>query len=112
MTDEAIERTVGNLLRAGVVLAALLVAAGGVWLLATEGSAPAGYHVFHKGAGGLHFPQGPGAMILAGLLVLIGTPVARVLFSLAAFGLERDWLYVGITAFVFAVLVYSIATAL
>ncbi len=51
-------------------------------------------------------------MIEIGLLLLIATPVARVIFSLAAFAIQRDRMYVWFTAVVFAVLLYSIGTAL
>ena len=85
MTDERIERILGTLLRAGVMLAALVVIAGGV----------------------LSRPE----VIGFGLVLLIATPVARVVFSVVAFTLERDWLYVGITLFVLAVLSYGLAAA-
>jgi uncharacterized membrane protein len=49
----------------------------------------------------------PYAIIVLGLLVLIAIPVIRVAVSVLAFMVERDWLYVGITAFVFLVLVAS-----
>ena len=55
--------------------------------------------------------RAPEALILAGLLILIATPVARVVFSLVAFALERDRVYVAITAIVLLALLYSIATA-
>jgi uncharacterized membrane protein len=45
---------------------------------------------------------------MAGLVLLILTPVARVVFSLAAFGLERDWTYVAIACIVLALLTYSL----
>jgi uncharacterized membrane protein len=48
-------------------------------------------------------------IIQLGLLVLIATPVARVAFSVVAFALERDWLYVGITLLVLVVLLFSLA---
>ena len=47
-------------------------------------------------------------MIQLGLLILIATPVARVAFSAFGFAVERDYLYVGITLFVLAVLLYSL----
>lgn len=47
------------------------------------------------------------ALIVAGLLVLIATPVARVAISVVAFALERDWKFVAITALVFALLIVS-----
>jgi uncharacterized membrane protein len=51
----------------------------------------------------------PYAIIALGLLVLIAIPVARVAVSVVAFALERDWLYVVITAFVLAMLLLSFA---
>jgi uncharacterized membrane protein len=53
----------------------------------------------------------PEAMIQAGLFILIGTPVARVIFALVGFALERDRIYVAITVVVLAILLYSIGTA-
>ena len=40
-----------------------------------------------------------------GLLLLIATPIARVVFSIFGFMRQRDWLYVGVTATVLALLV-------
>jgi uncharacterized membrane protein len=47
-------------------------------------------------------------VIQLGILVLIATPVARVLFSMLGFGLEKDWMYVGVTAIVLVLLLYSL----
>jgi uncharacterized membrane protein len=41
------------------------------------------------------------------LLFLIATPIARVAFSLAAFAMERDWIYVCVTFVVLAILISS-----
>jgi uncharacterized membrane protein len=41
-------------------------------------------------------------------LLLIATPVARVLFSAIAFALERDPMYVVITLIVLAILLFSL----
>ena len=43
-----------------------------------------------------------------GLLLLIATPVARVLFSAIAFAIERDGMYVVITLVVLAILMLSL----
>lgn len=51
----------------------------------------------------------PYSIIALGLLVLIAIPVMRVAVSVVAFTLERDWLYVWITAFVLFVLLLSFA---
>lgn len=119
MTDEALERVLGTLLRAGVLVSAAVVAAGGIWLLASSGRSQPAYRQFRgepaelRSAGGLvsslAHPR-PQTVIQFGLLLLVATPVARVIFSLVAFAIERDRTYVAITLIVLAVLLYSLAT--
>jgi len=48
-------------------------------------------------------------LIQLGLLLLLATPVARVAFSVVAFLLQRDRLYVLVTLIVLGILLYSIA---
>lgn len=50
----------------------------------------------------------PEDVIQFGLFLLIATPVARVFFSMIAFALERDRLYVVLTLIVLTVLMYSV----
>ena len=45
---------------------------------------------------------------MLGLLLLIATPVVRVLFSVAAFAFQDQFRYVLFTLFVLAVLLYSL----
>jgi len=115
MTDESMAGIIGSVLRIGVSLAAALVAIGGVWYLAGRPSQAVDFRHFHGWTPGAHslssLPRAE-ALILVGLLILIATPVARVVFSLVAFALERDRLYVAITAVVLTALLYSIGTAL
>ncbi len=49
----------------------------------------------------------PYALISLGLLLLIAIPVMRVAVSVIAFFVERDWIYVLITAFVLGMLILS-----
>ena len=49
----------------------------------------------------------PRDVIQFGLLLLIATPIARVLFSAVAFAIERDYAYVVITLIVLGILCYS-----
>jgi uncharacterized membrane protein len=57
--------------------------------------------------------QGEGqAIIMAGLLVLIATPVARVALSVIIFIIARDRLYTAITATVLLILLVSFAVGL
>jgi uncharacterized membrane protein len=91
-----------------------VVLGGGIWYLAARGMTPVDYRHFHttpRGFGSLGSLSGPEAAIQLGLLILIATPVARVIFSLVGFALERDRVYMAITLAVLAVLVYSIGSA-
>jgi uncharacterized membrane protein len=47
------------------------------------------------------------AIVVAGLLLLIATPVLRVAVSILAFALQRDWIFVVITSLVLALLLLS-----
>ena len=48
------------------------------------------------------------SLIVLGLIVLIATPVIRVLLGIASFAMEKDWLYVAITIIVFLDLMIAI----
>lgn len=120
VTDERMEVIIANLLRSGVLLSAAVVLFGGVGYLLHHGHEIANYHQFHGApekyrnvalviAAAMH-PDWS-AVIQLGLLVLIATPVARVAFSLVAFGFEKDRTYVAVTAIVLAILIYSLAGA-
>ena len=50
----------------------------------------------------------PSGFLALGLLVLIATPVLRVIGSIIAFIYERDWRYAGITFVVLLVVIFSI----
>jgi uncharacterized membrane protein len=114
VNDRQIDLAIAKILRAGVALSAAIVAAGGVWYLAESAGARPPFGHFAGGAGirALTALPMPEVVILAGLLLLIATPIARVVFSMAAFAMEGDWAYVGITAVVLGVLGYSIITGL
>jgi len=115
MTDQRMDAIIAKLLRTGVASAAAAVLAGGIAYVASSGRTVPDFRSFHpemRGLGGLWSLGWPEALIEIGLLALIATPVARVVFCLAAFVLERDRMYVGFTLAVLAVLLYSICTAL
>lgn len=111
------ERTIANLLRAGVSISAAVVLSGGLCYVIRSGHESAGYHAFHRtstvytnvfrtfaaaAAGDCR------AIIQLGLLFLIATPVARVAFSAVAFARERDLTYVAATLIVLAILLVSL----
>jgi uncharacterized membrane protein len=118
LSDRRLETIIGNLLRAGVVIAATVTSIGGVIYLAHSGDALAHYRVFLGEPADLRQVKGVlsdassgdgrGIMQL-GLVLLIATPVARVAFSLAAFAVQRDRLYVVVTLAVLGVLTFSMA---
>lgn len=116
-SDQNVEVIIANLLRAGVILSASVVLVGGLFFLWLHGLEPATYRVFKGEPTDLRQFHGIARAAIAlhgrgiiqiGLLFLIATPVARVAFSVFAFGVERDWLYVGISTFVLLVLLYSL----
>ena len=120
ITDRQVEQSIGILLRTGVLLAASVVLFGGILYLAHRGSMHADYHVFHGEPRNLEKPSftirdafsgSPEAIIELGLLLLILTPIARVVFSVIAFARERDVMYVIMTLVVLAVLLYSLLAA-
>jgi len=109
--------TIGWILRVGVLLSSLIVLVGGVMNLSRGWSLPVDYSRFNgepaglrgvrgvwAGASGLHSE----AVIQLGLLVLIATPIARVVFCVIEFLRERDWTYSAITLVVLGLLSYSI----
>jgi uncharacterized membrane protein len=111
------ERTIGLLLRWGVIFSSAIVLLGAICFLHRHSHEPASFHTFQAMAAvyrsirgtavaALHFDCR--AVIQLGLLFLIATPIARVAFSLVAFGVERDWIYVAVTSVVLAILVSSL----
>jgi uncharacterized membrane protein len=117
MDDTRVETIIGRLLQVGVLMAAGIVLFGAVLYLRETAHQVTHYHTFRGVAAPLKTIGGVlrGAIALdaqsviqLGLLVLIATPIARVAFSIVAFALERDWLYVGLTFVVFGVLLYSL----
>ncbi len=116
-TDEQVEQVMGTLLRIGVMLAAVVVLGGGIFYLIHFGGAFPDYRVFRGEPADLRSMAGVVKESLAlhsrglmqlGLLLLIATPVARVVFSVFAFALERDYTYVVVTLIVLLVLLYSL----
>ena len=118
MSDKRIEQVIGTLLQVGVLLSAAVVLAGGIWLLVDCGNGRPEYRTFRPPDPALPSPAGilaslrdsnPQSVIQFGLLLLIATPVSRVVLSLVAFALQRDRMYVVVTLVVLAVLTYSLA---
>jgi uncharacterized membrane protein len=116
-SDQHIAAIIGDLLRAGVVLAAALTLVGGAIYLKHAESTSSNYEVFHGEPAALRTVKGVlsdavsgqgRGIIQLGLLFLIATPVARVVFSVFAFAIQRDWFYVVISLAVLAILLFSL----
>jgi len=115
--DQKIELALGNLLRAGVLLAGFVVFCGGCIYLLRHGSAPADYHIFRGEPSDYRTVTGiiqdalslrGRGIIQFGLLLLIATPIARVAFSVWGFAAERDRMYTVFTLIVLAILLFSL----
>jgi uncharacterized membrane protein len=112
-----VEQMVGNLLRIGVLIAAAVTIAGGIAFMIHHGSLVPDHSVFRGQPAMLSSVAGviagvmalePAAIVQLGIVLLIATPVARVLLTLIAFAVQRDWMYVLISAIVLALLAYSL----
>ena len=108
--SEEIEVIISNYLRIGVAASAIIIFAGLLmFFLIGHGGYPMG-----------HYPNSimgivkgllvlkPDAIILAGLFLLILTPIFRVGISIVLFYKEKDFLYVIITSLVFAILLLGL----
>ncbi|GGH21588.1 DUF1634 domain-containing protein [Mucilaginibacter phyllosphaerae] len=114
--DKDMQAVIGWVLRAGVFVSMLVVFTGGVIYLYRHGHVITNYHVFKGVPDFIHSPAGiingiltlrGRAIIQAGIVLLIATPVVRVIFSAIGFILEKDYLYTFITFIVLLVIVIS-----
>jgi len=115
--DKRLMKIMGTLLQIGVLTAAILVLSGGILFFIQHKGETIDYTVFRGEPARLR--QIPviihealnlksRAVIQAGLLILIATPIARVVLSFLGFMLEKDWFYVFITFVVLMILAYSL----
>ncbi len=116
-TDHQVEQLIGRLLQIGVMVSAAVVVIGAAMFLVQHGRDPIAFQTFGTTAptlatlggiirGALAFDSA--SIVQFGLVLLIATPVLRVALTLVAFVLQRDRLYVAITAVVLALLVYGL----
>jgi uncharacterized membrane protein len=94
MTPDQMEERVGRLLGFGTTVSTVLLAVGlGLWFAVD----------------GRNFVQ---TILAAGLIVLIATPIGRVVLSTVGYAMQRDWAMVGLTALVLAALTGSLVVAM
>lgn len=115
--DDEMEREVGRWLKVGVLSAAVVVLIGGLAYLIRSGGAPFALHAFKgepaelRSLAGIASGVAAGdsrAIIQLGVVLLIGTPIVRVALTLAGFLRQRDRQYVGLTALVLGLLLFSL----
>jgi uncharacterized membrane protein len=114
--DQRLETAMGRMLQTGVTIAALVVLAGGILYLKESAGPRPDYHAFHGAPANLITLHGifsglaqldPPSLIAFGILLLIATPVCRVVFGVVGFALLKDKFYAAVSALVLAILLYS-----
>jgi uncharacterized membrane protein len=117
VVDDKMENTIGNILRLGVMLAAAFVLLGGVIYLLKFGLSRPDYVDFSDSPDSLNNLKGiiqqafhldSQGLIQLGLIFLIATPIARVIFSFVSFLRERDYFYTFVTLLVLIILTSSL----
>lgn len=93
-TDSRLERLLGRVLRFGVTTSSVVLGVG----LALS---------FVSGWAHL-----AGVLLTGGLIVLMATPVARVVVSVVQYLVARDWVFVALTTTVLVELLASLVAAL
>ena len=114
--DKRLEIAMGHMLRFGTTIAASIVLCGGIlYLNQFHGPIP-DYRHFHgaplasrslgamlKGLGEFDSQS----MIACGILVLVATPICRVILGVIGFSVQKDRMYAAVSAMVLAVLLAS-----
>lgn len=114
--DLRMDMAISRMLRVGVSLAALVVLAGAIMYLWQAHGVRSDYRHFH----GVPSPADRFAPVIdgirhrdsrsvihLGILLLIATPIMRVVFCVYSFARQRDKLYVLVSGIVLTVLLYS-----
>lgn len=121
LKDKDMQLIMGNLLRAGVVLSMTVVFIGGVIYLLGYGSLKADYSNFVLDESGFFslssiwtglLQLNGKAIIQLGILLLIFTPISRVILAVISFFLERDYLYVLIGLLILGIIMFSLSNKL
>ena len=116
--DKDIQQLIGKQLRIGVVTSSIIVFIGGMIYLYRHGHETPDYGTFTGVREGLDNLPGIIRGIMAnqgrdiiqlGVVLLIATPIIRIAFSVIAFLIEKDYLYVFITLLVLGVILFSMA---
>ena len=107
---------IGRVLRAGMVLSISVVFFGGVFYIVRHGYSIADYRKFKGIPEFVQYASGifhgllsfkGQAIIQLGILMLIATPILRIIFSAIGFVLEKDYLYFFISLLVLLIIFIS-----
>lgn len=123
-TKTNLQRLIGTTLRTGVIVASVTGIIGGAIFLAAHGGQQVSFRTFEGAASPYTSPwqmlhqaltwndadhTNLGlAIAQLGILLLMLTPIIRIVFSIVAFAMERDRIYVAITSTVLMILVGSL----
>jgi uncharacterized membrane protein len=119
--DKDIQIVLGTLLRVGVIVSMVVIVAGGLLYVLRSSGEYVNYSSFDSRqaefssiadifSGSIVF--NPKAVIQIGILLLIFTPVVRVVFSIFSFLIEKDYLYVAIGLIVLTVIMFSLSNSI
>jgi len=118
-TDVDLNRSVGNLLRLGVILSVVTSLVGFIKLFSEGFKMPRKYKLLEMGSSSEKvwatfwnsLMKGEGmAIIQLGILLLILTPLVRIIFALIGYLKEKDYIYVIISLIVLAIMTVSFLT--
>jgi len=115
--DKDVQLILGTLLRVGVLVSTAIVIIGGIVFLSSQTNQIVSFENFKPEQAkfssvaeifkGLKTMDGL-AIIQFGVLLLIFTPIARVVFSIFSFLMEKDYMYVLIGIIVLCVIITSL----
>lgn len=116
-TEAEMDVRMGRLLQWGVVLAAVVMVFGAAVYLFHAGERVPNYRAFRYVNSPLNSMRGileearrgdGSGWIQLAVLLIVATPISRVIFAAYAFARMRDWLYVVISMTVFLLLLFAI----
>ena len=111
------DEQMGFLLRTGVVVACLVMFVGGVLYMIRHAEEQPSYRSFHGVELGLNTTSGIWREVRAGsargiiqlsVVLMIATPVMRVVFAVYGFSRQRQWLFTGISLAVLGLLMVGL----
>jgi uncharacterized membrane protein len=116
-SDQEMEKEMGSLLRAGVVVSCAIMLAGGILYVIRHGGERESYGLFHGEPASLENIRGVWREVRAGsargiiqlsVLTMIATPVMRVAFAVYGFARQRQWTFTMISLGVLGLLGFGL----